>query len=305
MKKASVYQAVLAALLTTASATALAVDELEYGFGDIQSAQRVVVGGNGSVVINGGLSGITDVDFYSFEGKKDDVVQVDIDGGMTSATTGVDTMVGLFGPGTACPDGIGDPAFFLYAQNNVARNPLLDDGSISDKDARINEFRLPTDGVYTVGVSHSLKTFKCGGNLQVQANTTLHTGPYTLTISGVTPSMQVINIDVKPGNADPSPVNPKARGVIPVAILGQADFNVKEVNVASLTFGQTGDEKTLRNCQKNYQDFNKDGFLDLLCHFENGDAGFDDEDLMGTVKGKKAGKDFRGHGRLKVMPKGE
>jgi hypothetical protein len=298
MKKSALYQAVLAGLLATSSATALAVDELDFGLGDIQSAQRVVVGADGSVTISGEMSGISDVDFYSFEAKKGDVVQVDIDGGMKTATQGVDTMLGLFGPG-ACPDG----QFYKLFDNNVASNPSLDDGSISTRDARINEFRLPADGVYTVGVSHSGKMFDvCGGGLTTTFNTTLSTGTYTLKISGVTPTMQVINIDVKPGNADPSAVNPKARGVIPVAILGQADFNVKEVNVASLTFGHTGDEKTLRNCQKNYQDFNKDGFLDLLCHFENGDAGFSDEDLTGTVKGKKAGKDFRGHGRLKVKP---
>ena len=301
MKKSMIYKAVLAAMLATSSAAALAVDELDFGLGDIQSAQRVDIGADGSVTINGDMSGISDVDFYSFEGKANNVVQVDIDGGMKTATAGVDTMIALFGAGP-CPDG----KFYKLAENNVASNPSLDDGSISTRDARINEFRLPADGVYTVGVSHSGKMFDaCGGGLTRQFNTTLSTGTYTLKISGVTPTMQVISIDVKPGNADPSAVNPKARGVIPVAILGQADFNVKEVDVASLTFGHTGDEKTLRNCQRNYQDFNKDGFLDLLCHFENGDAGFGNEDLMGTVKGKKAGKDFRGHGRLKVMPKGE
>jgi hypothetical protein len=302
MKKASVYQAVLAALLATASATALAdVDELDFGLGDIQSAQRVVVGADGTVTINGNMSGISDVDFYSFEGKAGNPVQVDIDGGMKTATQGVDTMIALFGPGP-CADG----QFYKLAENNLARNPLLDDGSISDRDPRINEFRLPADGVYTVGVSHSGKMFNvCGGGLTTQSNTSLSTGTYTLRISGVTPTMQLVNIDVKPGQADPSNINPKAKGVIPVAILGQADFNVKEVTVASLTFGLTGDENTLRNCQKNYHDFNKDGFLDLLCHFENGDAGFGDDDVMGTVKGKKAGKDFKGHGRLKVMPKGE
>ena len=305
MKKKSVmYQAVLAAFLASSSVAALAVDEVEFN-SPIQTANRVEIGADKSVTINGALSGLGDVDYFSFEGKLNDIVQVDIDGGMTSATTGVDTMVALFGPGPACQDGVSDRNYYNWADSNVAMNPSLDEGSISSRDPRINEFKLPADGIWVVGVSHSGKNFVCGGGLKVLSNTPFHTGTYTLRITGVTPSMQVINIDVKPGNADPSPVNPKARGVIPVALLGAADFNVKEVDPSSLTFGSTGDEKTLRSCQKNAHDFNGDGFPDLLCHFENGDAGFGEDDLMGTVKGKKAGKSFRGSGRLKVMSKGE
>ena len=302
MKKSMLYKAVLAAMLVGSSSAAVAVDEVEFN-SPIQSAQRVVVGGDGKVVINASLSGIGDVDYFSFEGKVGDVVQIDIDGGMTSATSGVDTMIALFGAGPACADPKFDPAYNVWIFNNVARNPNLDEGSVSDRDARINEFRLNSTGVWTVGVSHSGKQFECGGGVKTNAETPFHTGTYTLTISGVTPSMQVINIDVRPGQADPANINPKAKGVIPVAILGQADFNVKEVDVSSLTFGHTGAEKTLRSCQKNTQDFNKDGFEDLLCHFENGDAGFGDEDVAGTVKGKKVGgKEFRGHGKLKVKP---
>jgi hypothetical protein len=302
MKKSMLYKAILAAVLATSSSAALAVEESEFN-SPIQTANRVVIGSDGTVVINATLSGIGDVDYFSFEGKEGDAVQIDIDGGMTSATSGVDTMIALFGPGPACPDPRFDSAFNVWAFNNVARNPNLDDGSVSDRDARINEFRLNSTGVWTVGVSHSGKQFECGGGLKTNSETSFNTGTYTLTISGVTPSMQLVNIDVRPGQPDPANVNPKAKGVIPVAILGQAGFDVKDVNVASLTFGHTGDEKTLRHCQKNYQDFNKDGFVDLLCHFENGDAGFGDEDVMGTVKGKKVGgKDFRGHGKLKARP---
>ena len=302
MKKSVIYKAVLAAMLVGASSAALAVDEVEFN-SPIQSANRVVVGGDGTVMINAELSGIGDVDYFSFEGKEGDVVQLDIDGGMTSATTGVDTMIALFGRAPADATGDYDRNYHKWAENNVASLPSLDDGSVSNRDARINEFRLNSTGLWTVGVSHSGKIFQHGGGLTIISQTPLNTGSYSLRISGVTPTMQIISIDVKPGNADPSPVNPSAKGVIPVAILGSADFNVKEVDVASLTFGHTGDEKTLRSCQKNTQDFNKDGFQDLLCHFENGTAGFSEEDLMGTAKGKKiGGKDFRGHGRLKVKP---
>jgi hypothetical protein len=303
-KKSVLHYAVLAAFVAAYSATAVAVDEVEFN-SPIQTANRVTIGGDRSVTINAVLSGIGDVDYFSFEGKKDDIVQVDIDGGMKTTTEGVDTMVALFGAAPATAVGEYDRNYHKWAENGTARNPNLDENSVSDKDARINEFKLPSDGIWVVGVSHTGKVFQHGGGVTTSFETKLSTGSYTLRISGVTPLMQVINIDVKPGNADPSPVNPKAKGVIPVALLGASDFNVKEVDVSSLTFGATGDESTLRGCQKNAHDFNGDGFPDLLCHFENGNAAFDEDDLMGTVKGKKAGKAFRGHGRLKVMPKGE
>src|SRR5688500_10562612 len=117
MKKSVVYQAVLAALLATSSAAALAVDEVEFN-SPIQTANRVEIGADKSVTINGALSGLGDVDYFSFEGKKDDVVHVDIDGGMTSATTGVDTMVALFGPGPACQDGVSDRNYNKWAESN-------------------------------------------------------------------------------------------------------------------------------------------------------------------------------------------
>src|SRR5688572_12537266 len=82
MKKSMLYKAVLVAMLATSSSAALAVDETEFN-SPIQTANRVVVGGDGSVVINATLSGIGDVDYFSFEGKDGDIVKLDIDGGMT------------------------------------------------------------------------------------------------------------------------------------------------------------------------------------------------------------------------------
>ncbi|MBM4339394.1 MAG: hypothetical protein FJ110_07600 [Deltaproteobacteria bacterium] len=50
-------------------------------------------------------------------------------------------------------------------------------------------------------------------------------------------------VDIKPGSC-PNPVNVTSRGVLPVAILGTVDFDVKEIDPLSiyLYFGKVGDE---------------------------------------------------------------
>lgn len=296
MKKSLIYQAVLAAMLATSSAAALAVGEVENN-APIQIAQPVTRS-DGSVTINASVSSPGDVDYFSFEAKEGEKLRIDIDGGIKVSpegmVSGVDTYIGLIGPG---------PSYIAYAQNDDNETGQLDEGSAHKGDALIPEFRLPVGGVWTVGVSRRNGMFLNGGGFMALKPPLNPVGTYTLVIAPVEPPVQLMNIDVKPGSPDPSPVNAKAKGVVPVALLGSKDFDVKEVDVASLKFGKTGDEPTLKHCQKNFHDFNADGFLDLLCHFENGAAGFSEFDTMGTVKGKKAGnKAFKGNGRLKVTP---
>jgi hypothetical protein len=293
-------------MLVASSSAALAADEVENN-APIQIAQPVSRGADGSISISASVSTPADVDYYSFQGTEGEKMRIDIDGGVhvspLGVLSGVDTFIGLFGPAPADATGTYDRRFHLWADNDDNDTLPLDEGSAHKGDSLINEFRLPSTGTWIVGVSRRNGMFFHGGAFGSARPPALSVGTYTLVIAPVEPPLQLMNIDVKPGSEDPSPVNPKAKGVVPVALLGSAEFNVKEVDVSSMTFGHTGDEKTLRHCQKNYQDFNKDGFLDLLCHFENGTAGFVESDTMGTVKGKKVGnKAFKGTGRLKVKP---
>jgi hypothetical protein len=276
-----------------ASGTALAVDEVEQN-SPIQSAQELTVGSGGSVTVNGVIGNLTgapvlDVDFYSFHGQEGDVIIADIDG-----TAGADTILTLFGPG---------PSYTVLLRND---NNTLDEGSTTQRDARIDAsinppFRLPVTGIYTVAVSTFPVNLTHGGTLlrtQPQSN-----GAYTLIISGVTPLMQQINIEVKPGSGDFAPLNPKAKGTIPVALLSSKEFNAldAEVNVKTLTFGRTGEEYSLKRCAKEGEDVNGDGYPDLVCHFDNQVANFRRGDLSAVLKGKtKSAKPFQGHGDLKV-----
>ncbi len=109
------------------------------------------------------------------------------------------------------------------------------------------------------------------------------------------PPVLTVPIDVKPGSF-PNPINLKATGNIPVAILSRPDFLAAEVvDRASLTFGRTGDEKSLLPGKVQPEDVNGDGLLDLVCHFGNQTAGFQVGDTRGVLKGKTLeGRPFLG-----------
>ncbi len=299
-RRSVVAVAVLGAIAL--SGTALAVDEVEPNQ-PIQMAQQLIVPASGSVTVNGVVgvisgTAVQDVDFYSFFGKAGDIVTIDIDGGFQAGKRNVDTWIAIFGPG---------PGYKMKDSNDDTS--VVDPGSVSRLDARIEKFKLDADGIWTVAVT-GLKRRLTDGGIYASGFTFVDpfrgNGDYTLTISGVTPSVQQISIDVKPGNNDdPAPVNPKARGTIPVALLSSADFNALDIkrDAKSLTFGRTGTEESLRKCGNDGEDVNGDGRLDLVCHFENQLAKFTEEDDRGTVRGvTNAGLPFEGHGRLKVVP---
>jgi len=115
--------------------------------------------------------------------------------------------------------------------------------------------------------------------------------------------VQQINIEIKPGNREVAPVNPKSQGSILVALLSNSGFDARGVDTYSLTFGQSGNESSYLRCNKEYRDVDGDGLPDLLCHFDNGKTGFEPTDTAGKIKGRMtAGGQFEGQGWLKVVP---
>ena len=299
-KNVAVRSALVSALLAAwaTAAIAQAVDEVEPN-DPVASAQHLVFGSTKTVTVNGVIGSLSgpianDVDFYSFEAHAGDVITVDIDGGMHADGTGVDTNVAIFGP-------YGSDPLYLLRQNEDAGYPL-DAGSVSPYDARIDNFAVQTTGTYVIGVSAYPAEFIDVNTMTTDLLEFNSNGAYTLIISGVTPSIQQIGIEIKPGRHEVEPSDPRAKGTIPVALLSSAQFNALKVDQSTLRFGKTGTEQSLVRCEGHGRDVNRDGVRDLVCHFDNAKAGFSAGDTEAILTGASAsGMPFEGHGWLKVI----
>lgn len=101
-----------------------------------------------------------------------------------------------------------------------------------------------------------------------------------LTVSTPAPEVVEVPADVKPGGC-PSPVNMKARGMVPVAILGTADLDVSQIDPSTIrlegvaparfAYDDVGApvEPYVDKAPEDCSDDGPDGFTDLTLKFEN------------------------------------
>lgn len=116
--------------------------------------------------------------------------------------------------------------------------------------------------------------------------------------------VKYVNIDIRPNSRALVRLNPKWNAVIPVAILSGPGFNVRDVDASKLTFGHSGEEASLRNCNKQYTRWHhRHHHQALVCYFENAKAGFELGDEEGILKGVlKDGTPIEGRAMLRVLP---
>ncbi len=94
----------------------------------------------------------------------------------------------------------------------------------------------------------------------------------------VQPAIIEVGLDIKPGSY-PNSINVnRSTGVIPVAVLGSADFDVLEIDVSTLRFGPAlaaPDHELLDPATflDHLEDVNGDGFVDLVSHYQVGETG--------------------------------
>jgi len=117
------------------------------------------------------------------------------------------------------------------------------------------------------------------------------------------PASIEVTVDIKPGS-DANPINPKAKGTIPVAILGGADFDVAQIDPSSLNLaGLPVRELPNGKLQCSIDDVNGDGFDDLVCQFANNPsawtAGMTEATLSGTLQN---GTPIEGSDDVRLVP---
>jgi hypothetical protein len=89
-----------------------------------------------------------------------------------------------------------------------------------------------------------------------------------------------------------------------VAILSTATLDAPtEIAKGTLTFGRRGDEPSLVMCNDGGEDVNRDGRLDLICHFSGDRVGFLAGDVEGILRGRTtADIHLEGRHQIRVIP---
>ena len=92
-----------------------------------------------------------------------------------------------------------------------------------------------------------------------------------------------IDIDIKPGRF-PNSINPRNRGVIPVAILSTPDFDATTVDPLSVEFGPNAAVEA--NSRGHIEDVDGDALLDLVVHFPTQETGIQCGDTEALLTGQ-------------------
>lgn len=169
--------------------------------------------------------------------------------------------------------------------------------------ASINGVDLsPPASLLSVGV---FETFTYSWNSGVETEAIIALRDTTAKYSGddfaidnicLTADTTPVDIDIKPGSY-PNCFNLNGHGVIPVAILGSADFDVTEIDTSTLVFAGLevrvrGKKGPMCHLEDVSGDFTNpegapDGYLDLVCQFEDSpeywDAGSSEAELSGAL----------------------
>ena len=129
-------------------------------------------------------------------------------------------------------------------------------------------------------------------------------------VEGFIPSRFELTIDIKPGSF-PNSVNLKSKGVLPVAILGTDEFDVNNVNIDSLLFGDAllidFGGTAVSPLRSGLEDVSGDGLMDLILKFSTRDLVEFGALGLDTVEGLLTGElldgtPFAGMDSIRLVP---
>jgi len=132
----------------------------------------------------------------------------------------------------------------------------------------------------------------------------------TSTVTGTYETRYVVTIDIKPGSY-PNSINPNEEGLLPVAILGSATFNVETINPSTIMIGSvalaTRGSAKAPKLAFSYEDVNGDGYVDMMVFFsvqELETAGiFDTDPVLLTLTGQLSdGTPITGTDSVRIVP---
>jgi len=327
---------IVGAMLAAYGAGAAAQAEVEPNY-PVASAQPLAFDASDTAMVSAFL-GSGDADLFSFSAREGDVVTVDIDGGIKAGAGSVDTFVGVHHPASmnyvvlrAVDDAAAVDPGSLGTEDSYIQNLVIPaDGvyvvSVAGYPNQVSNGAVLLGGPGNATGSYTLiVTFVSRAPVaeapapeapapvaEAPAPATEAPAPDPVAQDPAVPEPEApvaqpeqvlqVGIDIKPGQRGVARINPKSRHDIPVALLSSRDFDAMKVDVSSLTFGSTGDERSLAKCYKRGVHVNRDRRRDLLCLFENDQANFETTDEEAILRGvTEDGTPFEARGMLKVV----
>jgi len=124
-------------------------------------------------------------------------------------------------------------------------------------------------------------------------------GDYSIGRAVLAPPTIPVDIDIKPGS-DPNSINLGAKGVLPVAVLGAADFEVAQIDPTTVRLAGATPSRW------NQADVNGDNHADLLFKFSNQELSLTEESVEAALTGQLwSGVNIEGSDSVRIVPNGK